>query len=242
MSAIGRNQLCPCGSKKNQHCCVVPHGPPSECQGLPGHKQPTALPAGSPSQPDERRDVFDECRRPKGICRSSSPPQALPPELEALRYAVDDDHPEASTSISIPRSNSAITRNTSRLARAPRSTRRHPTPPWLTPPSWIWTRTAPRHSWAPACSRLSPSPSVLAAPPPGYSRVPLTVDYWRPLPPACAPRTSVWSEPVGGPRLGPWTSACRSVARRRGRSAVCPLELDSPRERPLFGQLVGCRR
>ena len=59
---------------------------------------PTMLPAGSSvSARTSCTTCSTRCSTcPKGICRCSFPlPKLLPPELEALRYAIDDDDPDA---------------------------------------------------------------------------------------------------------------------------------------------------
>jgi hypothetical protein len=100
VSAIGRNQLCPCGSKKKtKHCCGVPHGP-SEAELAKAFLAREANGAAGRLiglSDDELHDVFDEMLDlPEGHLSLQLPlPKLLPPELEALRYAIDDDDPDA---------------------------------------------------------------------------------------------------------------------------------------------------
>ena len=100
MSAIGRNQPCRCGSrKKTKHCCGVPHGPcDSELakaflatEASDAARRLIRLPE------DELHDLFDEMLDlPERHLSLQLPlPKLLPPDLETLRYAIDDDDPDA---------------------------------------------------------------------------------------------------------------------------------------------------
>jgi hypothetical protein len=100
LSAIGRNQPCRCGSKKKtKHCCGVPHGPSdSELAKafLATHARHAAFRLIRLSE-DELHDLFDEMLDlPEQHLSLQLPlPKLLPPELEALRYAIDDDDVDA---------------------------------------------------------------------------------------------------------------------------------------------------
>jgi len=100
VSAIGRNQPCRCGSKKKtKHCCGVPHGPSDTelakaflaAEARLATRRLIRLPA------DELHDIFDEMLDlPEQHLSLQLPlPKLPPPELEALRYAIDDDDPDA---------------------------------------------------------------------------------------------------------------------------------------------------
>lgn len=100
MSAIGRNQPCRCGSKKKtKHCCGVPHGP-SESELA---KAFLATESGAAARrlirlpEDEIHELFDDMLDlPEEHLSMQLPlPKLLPPELEALRHAIDDDDPDA---------------------------------------------------------------------------------------------------------------------------------------------------
>ncbi len=100
MSAIGRNQPCRCGSnKKTKHCCGVPHGP-SDAELAKAFLADESLHAarrlmGRPE--DELDELFDEMLDlPERYLSLQLPlPKLLPPELEALRSAIDDDDSDA---------------------------------------------------------------------------------------------------------------------------------------------------
>lgn len=100
VSAVGRNQPCRCGSKKKtKHCCGVPHGPSDTelakaflaTEARQAARRLIRLPE------DELHDIFDEMLDlPEEHLSLQLPlPKLLPPELEALRYAIDDDNPDA---------------------------------------------------------------------------------------------------------------------------------------------------
>jgi hypothetical protein len=100
VSAIGRNQPCRCGSKKKtKHCCGVPHGP-SDAELAKAFLATQARDAAGRlirlSQ-DELHDLFHEMLDlPEQHLSLQLPlPKLLPPELEALRYAIDDDDLDA---------------------------------------------------------------------------------------------------------------------------------------------------
>jgi hypothetical protein len=100
LSAIGRNQPCRCGSKqKTKHCCGVPHGP-SETESAKAFLATQARDAARRLillSEDELRDLFDEMLDlPEEHLTLQLPlPKLLSPELEALRYAINDDEPDA---------------------------------------------------------------------------------------------------------------------------------------------------
>jgi hypothetical protein len=100
VSAIGRNQPCRCGSgKKSKRCCGVPHGPSDAelakaflaTQGRHAAPRLLRLPT------DELHELFDELfELPARHLSLQVPlPRLSSPELEALRWAVDDDDPDA---------------------------------------------------------------------------------------------------------------------------------------------------
>jgi hypothetical protein len=102
MSAIGRNQLCRCGSgKKTKRCCGVPHGP-SEAEmakaflathGRLAARRLLRLPI------DELHELFDQMLElpARHLSLQVPLPRLTSPELEALRLAVEDDDPGAAT-------------------------------------------------------------------------------------------------------------------------------------------------
>jgi hypothetical protein len=100
VSAIGRNQPCPCGSnKKTKHCCGVPHGP-SDTELAKAFLATQARDAARRLirlSEDELHELFDEILDlpEKHLSLQLPLPKLLPPELEALRYAIDDDDPDA---------------------------------------------------------------------------------------------------------------------------------------------------
>jgi hypothetical protein len=100
VSTIGRNQACRCGSKKKtKHCCGVPHGP-SEAELAKAFVATAARHAAHRLirlPQDELHDIFDEMLDlPEHHLSLQLPlPKLLPPELEALRYAIDDDDTDA---------------------------------------------------------------------------------------------------------------------------------------------------
>jgi hypothetical protein len=100
VSAIGRNQPCRCGSKKKtKHCCGIPHGP-SDTELAKAFLATEARGAARRLMrlsEDELHDLFDEMLDlPEQHLSLQLPlPKLLPPELEALRYAIDDDDPDA---------------------------------------------------------------------------------------------------------------------------------------------------
>ena len=100
MSAIGRNQPCRCGSKKKtKHCCGVPHGP-SEAELAKAFLATEARDAARRLirlSEDELHELFDEMLDlPEEHLSLQLPlPKLLAPELEALRYAIDDDDLDA---------------------------------------------------------------------------------------------------------------------------------------------------
>jgi hypothetical protein len=100
VSAIGRNQPCRCGSKKKtKHCCGVPHGP-SETELAKAFLAAQARDAARRLirlSEDELHDLFDEMLDlpEEHLSLQLRLPKLLSPELEALRYAVDDDDPDA---------------------------------------------------------------------------------------------------------------------------------------------------
>jgi hypothetical protein len=100
VSAIGRNQRCPCGSeKKTKHCCGVPHGP-SDTELAKAFLATEARDRARRLiclSEDELHELFDEMLDlPERHLSLQLPlPKLLPPELEALRYAIDDDDPDA---------------------------------------------------------------------------------------------------------------------------------------------------
>lgn len=100
MSAIGRNQPCRCGSKKKtKHCCGVPHGP-SEAElakaFLAGEARTAARRLIRLGE-DELHELFDEMLDlpEEHLCMQLPLPKLLPPDLEALRHALDDDDLDA---------------------------------------------------------------------------------------------------------------------------------------------------
>ncbi len=100
MSAIGRNQPCRCGSKKKtKHCCGVPHGP-SDTELARAFLATEARHAARRLirlSEDDIHELFDEMLDlPDRHLSIQLPlPKLLSPELEALRYAIDDDDPDA---------------------------------------------------------------------------------------------------------------------------------------------------
>ncbi len=100
MSAIGRNQSCRCGSKKKtKHCCGVPHGP-SDSELAKAFLATEARHAARRLvrlSEDELQEIFDQMLDlPERHLSLQVPlPKLLPPELETLRYAIDDDDLDA---------------------------------------------------------------------------------------------------------------------------------------------------
>jgi hypothetical protein len=100
VSAIGRNQPCRCGSKKKtKHCCGVPHGP-SETELAKSFLATEARQAARRLirlAEDEVQELFDEMLDlPERHLSIQIPlPKLLSPDLEALRYAIDDDDTDA---------------------------------------------------------------------------------------------------------------------------------------------------
>ena len=100
MSAIGRNQPCRCGSKKKtKHCCGVPHGP-SDTELAKAFLATQARDAARRLirlSEDELHEHFDDMLDlPEQHLSLQLPlPKLLSPELEALRYAIDDDNVDA---------------------------------------------------------------------------------------------------------------------------------------------------
>jgi hypothetical protein len=96
MSAIGRNQPCRCGSrKKTKHCCGVPHGP-SDTELAKAFLATQARHAARRLvrlSEDELHELFEKMLDlPEEYLSLQLPlPKLLSPELEALRYAIDDD-------------------------------------------------------------------------------------------------------------------------------------------------------
>ena len=100
MSVVGRNQPCRCGSKKKtKHCCGVPHGPSDTelAKAFLATESRRAAPRMIGLPDDELRDLFDVMLDlpERHLCLQLPLPKLLPPELEALRYAIDDDDPDA---------------------------------------------------------------------------------------------------------------------------------------------------
>jgi hypothetical protein len=100
VSAIGRNQPCRCGSKKKtKHCCGVPHGPSDTelAKAFLATEARHAAPRLIGLPEDELHDIFDEMLDlPEQHLSLQLPlPKLLSPELEALRYAIDDDDTDA---------------------------------------------------------------------------------------------------------------------------------------------------
>jgi hypothetical protein len=99
VSAIGRNQPCRCGSKKKtKHCCGVPHGP-SDTELAKAFLAAEAHDAARRLiriPEDELHELFDKMLDlPQRHLSLQLPlPKLLPPELETLRYAIDDDDPD----------------------------------------------------------------------------------------------------------------------------------------------------
>jgi len=100
VSAIGRNQPCRCGSnKKTKHCCGVPHGP-SDTELAKAFLATQAHEAAHRLirlSEDDLQDLFDEMLDlPEQHLSLQLPlPKLLPPELETLRYAINDDDVDA---------------------------------------------------------------------------------------------------------------------------------------------------
>jgi len=100
VSAIGRNQPCRCGSKKKtKHSCGVPNGP-SDAELAKAFLAAEARGAARRLirlSEDELHELFDEMLDlPEQHLSLQLPlPKLLAPELEALRYAIDDDDPDA---------------------------------------------------------------------------------------------------------------------------------------------------
>jgi hypothetical protein len=96
MGAIGRNQPCRCGSqKKTKHCCGVPHGP-SEAELAKAFLATEARQAARRLvrlDEDEIHAYYNEMLDlPERHLSLQLPlPKLLPPELENLRHAIDDD-------------------------------------------------------------------------------------------------------------------------------------------------------
>jgi hypothetical protein len=100
VSAIGRNQPCRCGSKKKtKHCCGVPHGPSDSelAKAFLATQADDAARRLIRLSEDELHELFDEMLDlPERHLSLQLPlPKLLSPELEALRYAIDDDDPDA---------------------------------------------------------------------------------------------------------------------------------------------------
>jgi hypothetical protein len=99
VSAIGRNQPCRCGiNKKTKHCCGVPHGP-SDTELAKAFLASEARHAARrliQLPEDELHELFDQMLDlPEQHLSLQLPlPKLIPPELEALRYAIDDDDPD----------------------------------------------------------------------------------------------------------------------------------------------------
>src|SRR3974390_635149 len=100
VSAIGRNKPCRCGSrKKTKHCCGVPHGP-SESELAKAFLATQAHDAAFRLirlSEDDLDELFDNMLDlPEQHLSLQLPlPKLLSPELEALRYAIDDDDVDA---------------------------------------------------------------------------------------------------------------------------------------------------
>jgi hypothetical protein len=96
LSAIGRNQPCRCGSKKKtKHCCGVQHGP-SDSELAKSFLATQARQAAFRLirlSEDELHELFDEMLDlpERHLCLQLPLPKLLPPDLEALRYALNDD-------------------------------------------------------------------------------------------------------------------------------------------------------
>jgi hypothetical protein len=96
MSAIGRNERCPCGSgKKAKRCCGARRGP-SESELAKAFLATQSRVAGrrvARRALDEVHESFDAMldlpRR--HLCLQVALPRLLPPEIEALRYIDEDD-------------------------------------------------------------------------------------------------------------------------------------------------------
>lgn len=100
MSAIGRNQPCRCGSKKKtKHCCGVPHGP-SEAElakaFLASQARQAAFRLIQLSE-DDLHELFEQMLDlPEEHLSLQLPlPKLLSPQLEMLRYAINDDDLDA---------------------------------------------------------------------------------------------------------------------------------------------------
>jgi len=100
VSAIGRNERCRCGSgKKTKRCCGVQHGPSDTelakaflaTHGREAARRLVQLPT------DEIHELFDEMLDlpVRHLALQLPLPRLFPPELEALRYAIDDDDPDS---------------------------------------------------------------------------------------------------------------------------------------------------
>ena len=100
MSAIGRNQPCRCGSnKKTKHCCGVPHGP-ADAELAKAFLADEARHASRRIMlltEDDLDELFAEVLDlPEEHLSLQLPlPKLLPPELEALRSAIDEDDSDA---------------------------------------------------------------------------------------------------------------------------------------------------
>ncbi len=96
MSAIGRNEPCRCGSgKKTKRCCGARRGP-SDAElakaFLATHAR-EAAPRLVRLPVEEIHELFDDMLDLPGhhLALQVALPRLFPPELEALRYAIDDD-------------------------------------------------------------------------------------------------------------------------------------------------------
>jgi hypothetical protein len=102
VSAIGRNQPCRCRSgKKTKHCCGVRHGPSDAelakaflaTQSRSAARRLLRLPT------DDLHELFNELfELPAQHLSLQMPlPRLSSPELEALRWAVNDDDPDTAS-------------------------------------------------------------------------------------------------------------------------------------------------
>lgn len=99
MSAVGRNQPCPCGSgRKTKHCCGVKTGP-SEAQlarSFLATEARRAVPVIASRDEFELRALWDDLFELPGkdLSLLVPLPDLLTPDIERLRAAISNDDPD----------------------------------------------------------------------------------------------------------------------------------------------------
>jgi hypothetical protein len=96
MSAIGRNERCPCGSgKKAKRCCGARRGPSESelAKAFLATQSRVAARRVARRTLEEVHESFDAMLDLPGrhLSLQVPLPRLLPPEIEALRYAIDED-------------------------------------------------------------------------------------------------------------------------------------------------------